>query len=108
MALAAGVIMPSSNCGIRVMKPVDSKVIDTLRIASLGLAALVAAAAIYQYMAFSGRPDASEIRDLWLIVELELAAIPLMLSLLVPRYESGEAAALAPTPAPRMPNPWSW
>ena len=69
------------------------------------LGGLVAAAAIYQYM-FTGRPDAAELRDLWLIVALELAAMPIALSLLLPRAE--EPAQLAPTPATPLPNPWAY
>lgn len=90
------------------MKPVDPKIIDALRIAGLALGGVVAAAAIYQYMRFSGRPDASEIRDLWLIVALELAVMPLALSFLMPRHDSLATASLAPTPAPRVPNPWAY
>ena len=90
------------------MKPVDPKVIDALRLAGIVLGGLVAAAAIYQYLSFSGRPDASEVRDLWLIVALELAAMPLALSFLMPRDDSLALASLAPTPSPRVPNPWSY
>jgi hypothetical protein len=90
------------------MKPVHPRVIDLLRFAGLALGAIVAAAAIYQYMKYSGRPDAAEVRDLWLIVAMELAAMPIALSFLMPRAEADSLAELAPTPAPRVPNPWAY
>ena len=89
------------------MKPVNPRIIDLLRFTGLALGGLVAAAAIYQYMKFTGRPDASEVRDLWLVVAIELAAMPIALSFLMPRADA-DIAELAPTPAPRVPNPWAY
>ncbi len=90
------------------MKPVDAKIIDGLRVSGIALGALVAAVAIYQYMRVTGRPDAAEMRDLWLLLAMELAAIPVALSFLMPRRDGDIALALAPTPAPRLPNPWTY
>ncbi len=90
------------------MKPVDPKIIDALRLSGLALGGLVAAMAIYQYLRVTGRPDATEMRDLGLLVALELAAIPAALSFLMPRRDGDITLALAPTPAPRLPNPWSF
>ena len=89
------------------MKPVDTKIIDALRVIGLAMGGLVAALAIYHYLRVTGRPDATEMRDLGLLVALELTAIPVALSFLMPRREGDIALALAPTPAPRLPNPWS-
>ncbi len=88
------------------MKPLDLKIIDGLRLFGVVLGGLVAAVAIYQYLRVAGGPDAAEVRDLWLLVAMELAAIPVALSFLVPRRDSDITLALAPTPAPRLPNPW--
>ncbi len=90
------------------MRPVDTKIIDGLRVSGLALGSLVAGVAIYQYMRVTGRPDAAEMRDLWLLVAMELAAIPVALSFLMPRRALDMALALAPTPAPRLPNPWTY
>ena len=90
------------------MKPVNPRIIDLLRFTGLALGAIVAAAAIYQYMKVTGRPDASEVRDLWLIVAMELAAMPIALSFLMPRTDADAIAELSPTPAPRVPNPWAY
>lgn len=79
-----------------------------MRVAGIAVGGLVAAAAIYHYMRYSGRPDAAEMRDLWLIVAAELATIPIALSFLLPRADPGRAAELAPTPASRVPNPWAY
>jgi hypothetical protein len=86
------------------MKPVDSRFIDALRVAGLVLGGVVAAAAVYQYLRATGRPDAAEVRDLWLIVAAELAAMPIALSFLMPRSEAG--IELAPSSTPPVPNPW--
>ena len=58
------------------MRPVDTRIVDGLRVSGVALGGLVAAVAIYQYMRVTGRPDAAEMRDLWLLVAMELAAIP--------------------------------
>lgn len=91
------------------MKPVGPNVIDALRISGLAVGGVVAAAAIYQYMRYSGRPDAIEMRDLWLIVAAELATVPIALSFLLPRADAQDGL---PDPkkarTPRIPNPWAY
>lgn len=92
------------------MKPVSPNVIDALRVSGILLGGVIAAAAIYQYMRYTGRPDAAEMRDLWLIVAAELATVPIALSFLLPRQEPPEDALLSP-PAKsraRVPNPWAY
>ena len=91
------------------MKPVGPNVIDALRITGLALGGVIAAWAIYQYMRYSSRPDASEIRDLWLIVAAELATIPIASSFLLPRKPEG--GAIPPDEGarkPGVPNPWAY
>ena len=93
------------------MKPVGPNVIDALRVSGIALGGIIAAVAIYQYMRYSGRPDAAEMRDLWLIVAAELATVPIALSFLLPRQEPQDGLLAAPatkTRTSRVPNPWAY
>ena len=90
------------------MKRLESKVVDALRISALALASLVAAFAIFQYVRHGGRPDATEMRDLGLLIAMELAIIPFALTFLV-RNEGPEPMVAEPLPrGTSIPNPWSY
>ena len=90
------------------MKQLDSRVVDVLRVSGLALASLVAAFAMFQYIRHGGRPDAVEMRDLGLLLALELAVIPFALSFLV-RDDGPEPMTARPLPrGTSIPNPWSY
>lgn len=90
------------------MKHFESSVVDALRISALALASLVALFAVVQYIRHGGRPDATEMRDLGLLIALELAVIPFALTFLV-RSEGPEPMTAAPVPrGTSIPNPWSY
>lgn len=90
------------------MKRFDSRVVDALRISALALGSLVAAFAVVQYVRHGGRPDAAEMRDLGLLIALELAIIPFALTFLV-RDDGPEPMTAQPLPrGTSIPNPWSY
>ena len=91
-----------------MVKQVDSRIVDALRLSALAVAFIVAAFAMVQYLRYSGRPDAAEMRDLGLLIAMELALVPLALTFLVRR---GSVEPMVAEPLPRgtsVPNPWSY
>ena len=89
------------------MRPVDPKIIDVLRFSAVGLSFLVALFALIQYLS-TGRPDAREMRDLGLLVALELAIVPIALTFLLPRAETDSMVGQPLARGTSVPNPWSY
>ena len=85
----------------------DRHLVAWLRWAGIGTGAVVAIIALYGYMRFTGRPDAAEMRDLGLLLAMELAALPMAFSFLLKR-QPPEELPLTTLSTVRVPNPWAY
>ena len=85
----------------------DRHLVAWLRWAGIGTGAVVAIIAFYGYMRYTGRPDAAEMRDLGLLLAMELAALPMAFSFLLKRQPADDLP-LTSVSNVRLPNPWAY